>query len=156
MVSGWWYAKQIIITKHPTKFKFNSSKRVKICKKGGSTGSCSGEVTYLFEIAQLTEMLERKEKYARVPQSLRFFGTMSVYITTLSLTKRPPIQLVGQDGKIADKKISPIEYLNLRTQTRHIFTFILSPSRSRGRVNIGEIPFPLQFLSQNDIIPIRK
>ena len=38
------------------------------------TGSCSGEVTYLFEIAQLTEILERKEKYARVPQSLRFFG----------------------------------------------------------------------------------
>ena len=37
------------------------------------TGSCSGEVTYLFEIAQLTEMQERKEKYARVPQSLRFF-----------------------------------------------------------------------------------
>ena len=61
-------------------------------------------------------MQERKEKYARVLQSLRFFGTMSVYITTLSLTKRPPIQLVGQDGKIADKKISPIKYLNLKTQ----------------------------------------
>ena len=39
-----------------------------------TTGSCSGEVTYLFEIAQLTEMRERKEKYACVPQSLRFFG----------------------------------------------------------------------------------
>ena len=61
-------------------------------------------------------MQERKEKYARVLQSLRFFGTMSVYITTLSLTKRPPIQLVGQDGKIADKEISPIKYLDLKTQ----------------------------------------
>jgi len=61
-------------------------------------------------------MLERKEKFARVPQSLPFFWTMSIYITTLSLTKPPPIQLVGQDGKIADKKISPIKYLDLKTQ----------------------------------------
>ena len=72
-----------------------------------TTGSCSGEVTYLFEIAQLTEMRERKEKYACVPQSLHFFWTMSVYFTILSLTKRPHIQLVGQNVKMAVKKISP-------------------------------------------------
>ena len=62
-----------------------------------------------------SQKCKREKKNMLVfPRVCVFFWTMSIYITTLSLTKRPPIQLVGQDGKIADKKISPIKYLNLK------------------------------------------